>query len=119
MRKKTLNKSKEVLKAAIVAVLLLTCFLSIQTAFAAPSGRSEIEHKITYHPNGGKGEIIEVYVKNNTEYTIKSQGYSRSGHKFVGWSSLADGSGTKYYNNQIIPNVTNSIILYAQWVRLM
>ncbi len=53
------------------------------------------------------------------EMNINSNGFTRSGYKFVGWNTEADGSGTQYDNNDLINlNIEGPITLYAQWVEL-
>ena|GEM_PF-1894916 len=69
---------------------------------------------VTYHPNGGTGEVNIVNVIPNTSYTIRDQGYSRNGYVFSGWNTRPDGLGVPYFNNQVI-YMTASIALYAQW----
>lgn len=51
--------------------------------------------------------------------TLTPNAYIRTGYTFTGWNTKADGSGTKYSNQQEVENLTSSandvITLYAQW----
>jgi uncharacterized repeat protein (TIGR02543 family) len=69
---------------------------------------------VTYHPNGGVGNINVVPVNANTYYTIQAQSYTRNGYTQDGWNTRADGLGVNYSNNQVI-YLTTSITLYAKW----
>jgi len=136
MRKKIQDRGIICAIAAAVAVLFLTCFT--QTAIAGSLVRADgafqanmatprlIEiteagrninfekYTITYHPNGGKGQTKDEKVDAKTDYTIKSQEYSRDYHIFSGWNTRPDGLGKEYSINQVI-NVTSNITLYAMW----
>ena len=75
---------------------------------------NDSEYTVTYHPNGGKGQTIEVSVKADTEYEIEEQEYTRRGYIFTGWNTNPDRSGTTYYNGQVI-DITNDVTLFAMW----
>ena len=69
---------------------------------------------VIYNANGGDGTEIEDSVTPNSYYTIKDQGYTRSGHRFVNWNTRQDGLGTAYSCGQIM-QVTANTKLYAKW----
>ena len=73
------------------------------------------QFKITYSPNGGVGQVVEVLVNANTYYTIVSQGYTKEYNKFDGWNTRSDGLGANYEVGQSI-YVTGNLTLYAKWV---
>ncbi|MCL1875768.1 MAG: InlB B-repeat-containing protein [Synergistaceae bacterium] len=73
------------------------------------------QYTITYFPNGGVGEVIEVKVNANTYYTIESQDYTRLDNRFNCWNSRSDGFGIDYPVSQSIL-VTGNLSLYAKWV---
>gem|GEM_PF-2309022 len=70
---------------------------------------------ISFNANGGTGTMSSVTVTNGSNYTIKANGFSRSGYTFTGWRTGAS-SGTSYGAGATISNVTSNITLYAQWV---
>ena len=70
--------------------------------------------KVTYHPNGGTGDVNVVKVAYGDNHTIFDQGYEKEGLIFGGWNSKADGSGTKYVNGQTVV-VDENMDLFAQW----
>jgi hypothetical protein len=130
MRKITLTMSKKALVAAITAILLFACFLSIQTATAKETitdslygkylptgqiGSASRQMTVTYDPNGGIGKANVVNVSPNTDHTIEDQNYERSGYGFGGWNSKPDGLGDLYFIGDVI-RVTTSITLYALWL---
>ena len=73
------------------------------------------QYKITYSPNGGVGQVVEVLVNANTYYTIVSQGYTKEYNKFDGWNTRSDGLGVNFEVGQSI-YVTGDLTLYAKWV---
>lgn len=50
---------------------------------------------------------------------LTANGFKKSGYHFTGWNTKADGSGTSYYNQQSVKNLTatngGTVTLYAQW----
>ena len=76
---------------------------------------------VTYNANGAESGSVPVdkdlYEAGNT---VRIQGNTGSlkkeGYKFLGWNTLADGSGTTYYEgNRLIVDGTGHITLYAKW----
>jgi len=51
--------------------------------------------------------------------TLDSNTFTRDGYTFAGWNTAADGSGTRYADNDTYtaPGGDTSITLYAQWFR--
>ena len=51
--------------------------------------------------------------------TLRKNAYKRTGWKFMGWNTKADGSGTAYTDEKSVKNLTAThggvINLYAQW----
>ena len=75
---------------------------------------------VQYHANGGRGAMeIETYAQDET-VAVKENGFSRSGYRFTGWNTEADGSGTGYQPGDTFTRGTaEQTILYAQWRRVM
>ena len=72
---------------------------------------------ITYHPNGASGdEVIESKVGSES-YTIRSNMFTRSGYRFTGWNTQANGGGTSYSAGSSYSELAN-LDLYAQWSRI-
>ncbi len=50
---------------------------------------------------------------------LTPNGYQRSGYKFAGWNTKADGSGKHYADQESVKNLTDinnaTVTLYAQW----
>ena len=42
------------------------------------------------------------------------EGWTRNGHSFTGWNTMADGSGTTYLPSQDV-YFSENVTLYAQW----
>lgn len=70
--------------------------------------------RIAYNPNGGSGSTTySDYKAEGESNTIVTTSSTRSGYRFIGWNTAADGTGTTYTVGQSYggPNIT----LYAQW----
>lgn len=74
---------------------------------------------ITYLPNEGAGEVIEVsygltdHLRPNT--SIGTDRFSRVGYTLVCWNTAPDGSGLRVGLGSRV-TVENTLTLYAQWV---
>lgn len=76
---------------------------------------------ICYNKNGSEegAEAIEQSVTSNTNATLSSPNFYRTGYGFTGWNTRRDGTGDTYGPNQTIPvgDVSNEgIMLYAKWL---
>ncbi len=76
-------------------------------------------YSIQYHTNGGSGTMSNSSHTYDTAKKLSTNAFTRSGWKFIGWNTKADGSGLTYSNNQTVKNLTSTnnatIHLYAQW----
>jgi uncharacterized repeat protein (TIGR02543 family) len=81
------------------------------------NGGSDIveTRSITYNANGGSGSMATGHVVKGESYTLRANAFTRPGHKFVGWNTAANGSGTEFADGAAIEIVNNNITLYAQW----
>ncbi len=70
---------------------------------------------VTYDGNGATMGSMAPYESEETEdYTVLASAYKWPGHRFTGWNTKADGTGTSYSPGDVIPNC-GKITLYAQW----
>lgn len=74
----------------------------------------EVGVSITFNANGGTGTMA---VLTGNTVTLPSNGFTRTGYKFKGWNTSADGSGTSYSEGQTI-TLTDSLTLYATWIQV-
>ena len=79
-----------------------------------------ISYTIVFNGNGNSsGSTPSLSVSYDEEKTLTPNGFVKSGCTFKGWSSNADGTGTRYFDKQNIKNLTeknNAVItLYARW----
>ena len=74
---------------------------------------------LTYHPNGGKGTATTENPLNNESVTLKSNtelGFTRTGYKFLGWSTNSTATEAEYLANAaIIVDNKSPNTLYAVW----
>ena len=79
---------------------------------------TEQRYTITYNGNGStSGSTSPTYFRYNSWPTIASNGFSRTGYTFKGWSTSSTGSGVDYYpGNSYTQNGYPT--LYAVWNRI-
>ena len=75
------------------------------------------EVTITFKANGGSGSMGKQVISENKYYYLSMNTFTppQTGFFFSGWNTEADGSGESYEDGDGI-NITEDIILYAQWV---
>jgi len=73
---------------------------------------------VTFHANGGAGEMPPLDVYHGDGFTVPENNFTRSGYDFLGWNTLPGGTGTNFDVYDEIENVSYDIALFAQWERL-
>ncbi len=73
------------------------------------------EDSLSYEANGGTGEMqaTEGYV--GEDVTVAANGFERTGYKFAGWDTQADGQGEDYAAGASYTLTEGDDVLYAQW----
>ena len=78
-----------------------------------------ITYTIAFNSNNGSGSMSNQPMTYDVSANIRANAFSRTGFQFKEWNTKADGSGTKYDNNESVSNLTDEngkvITLYAQW----
>ena len=83
-------------------------------------------YTISYNSNGGTGTMASDTVSTGSKATIKSNTFTKTGYKFVGWTTKSDGtddgygwnpgwSGTWNYDNEQYGIANDKLVLYARW----
>ena len=76
-------------------------------------------YTITFNKNGGSGSLSKVSCTYGKSTDLPANKFTRSGHKFLGWNTKKDGSGTGYANKASVKNLASTngktVTLYAQW----
>jgi uncharacterized repeat protein (TIGR02543 family) len=98
--------------AAAASVNLSTTQGAVVNLYAQWSINS---YTVTFSLNNGSGTTPAAQTKNyNTQITLPTGTFTRSGYLFDGWNTRADGSGTNY-NAGASYTVTETLTLYARW----
>lgn len=69
--------------------------------------------EVTFDANDGDGTMTPQSLARPT--ALSSNSFTRSGFRFVGWNTQADGQGTSYADGEIFPFEADTT-LFAQWV---
>lgn len=72
---------------------------------------------ITYDANGGDGDNLTQDGYLEKAFTLKSEGFKKTGYALSGWNTAADGSGTGYELGETVA-LTGNCTLYAQWAAI-
>ena len=70
---------------------------------------------VTYHANGGIGTMAGIQVMQGQSHAVLHPAFTMPGSVFVGWNTLANGTGRLYMPGQVMQNVQGNISLFAQW----
>jgi uncharacterized repeat protein (TIGR02543 family) len=70
-------------------------------------------HVVTFMANGGSGSMAAE--THNLPAALTTNGFTRTGYRFAGWNTLANGTGIAYANGAVYP-FTASVTLYAHWL---
>jgi len=74
---------------------------------------------VSYDKNGGTGTLVDENspYATGSDVTVLMNGFtSPTGKAFAGWNTLANGSGTNRYPNDVIEDAAADIVLYAKWI---
>ena len=71
---------------------------------------------VTYDANGGKGAMEPQTFTEGKTGTLNANTFTKTGYHFIGWNTMADGSGTSIPDGYsgTIPGASD-MTLYAQW----
>lgn len=75
-------------------------------------------YTVTYNANGGTGAPSDSHSPYSSGATVTVLGagsMTRTGYAFVGWNTVADGSGTSYSAGGTFTMSTSNVTLYAIW----
>ena len=71
--------------------------------------------RVTFLANGGTGTMSPQDILYDTETPLNVNEFTNPGYNFAGWSTNADGTGTRYSDGGNA-TLTEDLTLYAQWV---
>ncbi len=72
-------------------------------------------NNIAYNTNGGSGGPTNSVALTDATATVSSTQPTRTGYTFIGWNTVANGSGTVYAPGASFTMPTTHLTLYAQW----
>jgi uncharacterized repeat protein (TIGR02543 family) len=82
------------------------------------TGGAKASYTVTYNANGGTGTMSTDTIQYGNSYTTKTNTFTRSGYRWIGWNEAANGSGTDWTDwvgKAWTWTYTKNITLYAQW----
>lgn len=82
---------------------------------ATYSSTARLFHTVTFDPNGGEGTMEAQTVENGVDTALCRNEFTRQNHAFMGWNTMADGSGISYADGGAVAELETDLCLYAQW----
>lgn len=85
---------------------------------------TQATYSVKYNGNGStSGSMTNTTHIAGTAKNLSSNTYKRTGYKFKGWNTKADGTGTSYTDGQSVTNLSTTdgavVNLYAQWEQIV
>jgi uncharacterized repeat protein (TIGR02543 family) len=78
-----------------------------------------ITYTVTYNGNGGSGDMAPSAHTYDVAKDLTANIFTRSGFKFGGWNTAANGSGAPHADGESVLNLSSTneaeVPLYAQW----
>ena len=79
-----------------------------------------ITYTIAFNANGGTGSVPAIPdVGYQQQVTLPADGFVFPNHDFIGWNTMADGSGTSFAAGETVQDLSaeagKTVTLYAQW----
>ena len=78
---------------------------------------ARVFYTITFNANGGVGSMEPQRFEVGVDTALNANAFTSEGdkYKFIGWNTVADGSGATYADEGAILELTSDMKLYAQW----
>ena len=77
------------------------------------------KYTVAYNANGGTGTMANQELTYDKAATLNANTFKRTGYRFNGWNTKADGTGTSYADRASVKNLTansgGTVTLYAKW----
>ena len=77
------------------------------------------KYTVTYNANGGTGTMANQELTYDKAAALNANTFKRTGYRFNGWNTKADGTGTSYADKASVKNLTansgGTVTLYAKW----
>lgn len=96
------------------SIFLFFAIVSVAGMIAISGCGKEKVYTVTFDANGGSGVMKEQSFVKDVSQALISNAFTREGYAFMGWNTIADGTGVSYSESQEIV-LTDDITLYAQW----
>ena len=81
-----------------------------------------LPYGVEFNANGGRGTMeSQRFFYDAAPVSLRQNTFVRDGYIFVGWNTMADGSGTAYADGAKVQNLTDEaggkVTLFAQWIQ--
>ena len=70
---------------------------------------------VSYNANGGFGMMNRQTVDRGMPFSLNLNTFYRDKYIFLTWNTKPDGSGIAYFDMETIDNISEDLMLYAQW----
>ena len=102
--------------AVLLSALMLMSVVSVGFVMPVAAQGNADAYSVTYDPNGGAGEAATQAMLDRQAVQTDANTYTRTGYRYTGWNTKADGSGVSYADGA---TVTNPAVSYpARYIRV-
>ena len=99
---------------AVYALFLASCKDKPENDTDDPDTSTGETFVVVFQPNGGEGTMSSQTFVDKIYDELKPNVFKHNNFAFIGWNSIANGTGTYYMNKQRIA-ITSNVDLHAQW----
>jgi uncharacterized repeat protein (TIGR02543 family) len=72
-------------------------------------------YTISFDANAGSGSMTNQTIAYGAAANLTPSSFTKTGYTFVGWNTIANGTGTSYADQASYTMGTSNVTLYAQW----
>ncbi len=100
------------------------CWINSKSVSIKATSAVATYYTITYNGNGNTGgdvptDLLQYTQGQNITILGNPQNLVKTGYSFVGWNTMADGSGTTYTQGQLFAmTFSANVILFAKWTNV-
>ena len=113
--RKSFRKPLAVLLSLVMLLSSLSAGLIVPASATDITGNADA-YSVAYDPNGGTGEMAAQAMYNRQAVQTTANAFTRTGYRYTGWNTAANGSGVSYADGA---TVTNPAVSYrARYIRI-
>ena len=122
-----MNEKRKVIIIIVISILLMTIVIPVSLCKYMSSENNSITlnvrkpvYNVVFHSNDGTNNNTRQSFVYGVSQNLTANPYTRAGYTYDGWTTKANGTGTRYNDGQSVSNLTSTdganVNLYAKWI---